>query len=72
MEHALEVERRELADARAALSAKTLSDEKHRQDLAETAAALASVYASTSWRVTLPLRDASRVAKMMRSTREPR
>jgi FkbM family methyltransferase len=56
---ALTAERKAHADAHRELGAERGAHDKTRRELA-------SVYDSTSWRITTPVRDASRLARMMR------
>jgi FkbM family methyltransferase len=56
---ALAAERKAHADARHELGAERGAHDETRRELA-------SVYDSTSWRITTPVRDASRLARMMR------
>jgi FkbM family methyltransferase len=56
---ALAAEREAHADARRELAAERATHDETRRELA-------SVYDSTSWRITSPVRDASRLARMMR------
>jgi FkbM family methyltransferase len=60
------VARRDLATSRDALEAERRAHDATRRAHDATRLALVDVYASTSWRITAPIRDTSRLVRLMR------